>query len=1027
MTKRTLGLASLHALSVASILMLNEQAAYSSDTIWDLLRKGDPAHKRETSIIPLGKIAGVDTSNQPKEVFIDPKTGRQMVVPEGSLSKKPKGGVLGFFDTMGTTFQRLGRQMNSNIKITGEKKIGFHAESIGGNSETYQNDVYYGRRGTGGTYNDTDLLVQGKIGGILNFETHYTDRLYGNPQDNRVSLNYATKSFKFDAGDIQAGIVGNSLLDFNRSLKGIQLSADVFKGMRLTSLFSQTKAQTRTVVLQGANSSGPYYVYAGQVVDGSEKVRVNNRDMVKGVDYTLDPTSGRLDFLKGLIIGTGETIAVTFETYGYQSQAGTLMGWRADMNFLKSAKFGLTFLSQTSANANASSPERTEPFPGYQNETTAYVLQYPVAISVSKDSKGNAIATPLKPMKLTIDGVPKIYGTDYVVNPYLPNQVFIRGSYVPDTKIFITYTPENDNQAGGNRKVMGADANFSLGKVGTITAEMASSTLDLSSKSLSGSAIQLRGDMRFFKDKLAWNWNFRNIGDNFAAIESPGFNRNEKGMTMGFNYSPTKNLKFNANIEKSKRPSYDYSSLTGGTGLAQSNGSDDYTQTLFGGSWQIGKIGQLNFNHNSMSTLSFGGGKSIFGSDTLNFTYNGIKAFSFDMSLGRNTNQSLYNSGSTSGSGTNSLTSYNNNTLTSRLNMTWTASQFIRFNAVLSNNAISSGNGTKTNAQDIQFTSDITPLRNMRLTLGYQLQNSGSTAVTTGTTTTTPQALGVITPLGAITRQSSPFDTSSYGSSYGNSFGGGYNGNLGSYGNYSGGIVGGFNNNYSGVSYGGNSRALTAGLTYQPVQSLNFAINWNSSSSQGDFLQNSRRNDIAFTASYSMGERLSLTTSFNTQKVAYIGSTGGTSSNSMNFSITSKPFGRLMTNLNYMVMKSNSDQASSTTGTTGTPIPDPSSPTGGYNPFFGAFNSNMNSFGIELQYPLYRTNNLFMRLDNSTTGGYGASDSRTLSFGMIFDLGNRTNFTLGWRNQQHISRDATTSTNYNYKVSSLDAELGIHF
>jgi len=74
--------------------------------------------------------------------------------------------------------------------------------------------------------------------------------------------------------------------------------------------------------------------------------------------------------------------------------------------------------------------------------------------------------------------------------------------------------------------------------------------LDLSGRSLGGSAMQLLGDMRFLKDKLTWNWALRNIGDNFTAIESPGFNRNERGMTMGFNYNAAKNLKFNLNLEK---------------------------------------------------------------------------------------------------------------------------------------------------------------------------------------------------------------------------------------------------------------------------------------------------------------------------------------------------------------------------------------------------------------------------------------------------------------------------------------------
>src|SRR5579872_869044 len=63
MTKRTLGLI---CLSATTILLFNEQMAYSSDTIWDLLRRGDPAQKRDTPIVlPGGPSAGGTPGNVP--------------------------------------------------------------------------------------------------------------------------------------------------------------------------------------------------------------------------------------------------------------------------------------------------------------------------------------------------------------------------------------------------------------------------------------------------------------------------------------------------------------------------------------------------------------------------------------------------------------------------------------------------------------------------------------------------------------------------------------------------------------------------------------------------------------------------------------------------------------------------------------------------------------------------------------------------------------------------------------------------
>src|SRR5207247_9091945 len=127
----------------------------------------------------------------------------------------------------------------------------------------------------------------------------------------------------------------------------------------------------------------------------------------------------------------------------------------------------------------------------------------------------------------------------------------------------ISYVPRVDNETPGSRSVMGMDACFPLGKMGTIAAEMATSKLDLSGNNIAGAAWQLRGDMKFLKDRLHWNWNLRDINPNFTAIESPGFRRNEAGLTMGFDYLAAKNLKLTFNMENSQRPAYDYSSISG--------------------------------------------------------------------------------------------------------------------------------------------------------------------------------------------------------------------------------------------------------------------------------------------------------------------------------------------------------------------------------------------------------------------------------------------------------------------------------
>lgn len=1009
-------------------------------TVWDILRRGSAA--QQPPLLGPTLTGGPGSQGYVPRIMIDPATGRPVAV--NRPPRRRIGGMFSFLDDMGDTFRRIGKQFNSQLKVTGEKRIGYHMENVSGSNEAYFNDNYFGRRGVGGTYNQTELTIQGKILGVINFDTHYTDSLYQNPYENHLSLNYETKKFKFDAGDINGSIVGNSLLDFNRTIKGLQTSVEVFNGVRLTTLFSQPKASPRTIVIPGANTSGPYYVYAGQVVDGSEHVRVNNQDMVKGVDYMLDPYTGELRFIKpGTIIHDFETIAVTFETYGYNQDNGSLSGYRLDLTPLRGTKMGFTMLEQKSSNGGLNSREKTDQFMGYESPLSPYVLAFPVEVTITRDSHGNPVsATPTHPMKAYVDSVLQVYGTDFQVDPLLPNRVFFRAAIPRTSLVKITYTPVNDNETAGNRSVMGFDSTFSLGKMGQITAEMASSKLDLTGKGVSGNAFQLRSQMKFLKDKLTWDWNVKDIGADFTAIESPGFRRNEKGFTTGLSYNPTKDLRMVFNVESTKRPSYDYSGFLGGTtSYAATNGTDKYDSMNFQASYQIGKIGQLSLNHNNMSTLLGTGGKSTFGTDSIQLQGK-FGQLSTDVSFGRNASDSLFTN-LTGGSGSSTTsTHYKNDALTSRLSLNWMPGDKISIGATVADSQIHSST-SGTNAQDIQLNASYTPRKNLQMTLAYALQNSGGYSPfnnTTGTSGSNTNANSVLLARQMSTRD---FDfghngsntgysggynggfSTGFGSNYNTYYGGGFNGGLGNYGNFSGGFYGGYNS-FSAGSFGGNSRTLTFGLTYQPFSAMNLTFNWNNSSSEGDYLFNSKRNDINFVATYNVGERLQLNANFASQNMNYIGTGGGGNNTTMfGFMIRAIPLRRLQAMLNFSRMQTNSAQPTTTTN-----------PNNGFNGglyggsgYYGFFGgaTNMTTIGTRLEYPIWRGNNLFWQMDNSTGGGYGAANVNTMIVGVDFPLTETMSFSLGWRTQHHQSMDSTLGSNYNYRVSSLDADLNFHF
>jgi hypothetical protein len=181
----------------------------------------------------------------------------------------------------------------------------------------------------------------------------------------------------------------------------------------------------------------------------------------------------------------------------------------------------------------------------------------------------------------------------------------------------------------------------------------------------------------------------------------------------------------------------------------------------------------------------------------------------------------------------------------------------------------------------------------------------------------------------------------------------------------------------------------------------------------------------------------------STTRVAYTGGNGSSSSNMMYLGLRGKPWGKLTTSLSYQLMRtSNTGSTGSLGGATGSTGSSTGnlgnwgnylgggglgSSTGGYYGFYGSGGTNLNSYLVRLEYPIFRGNSLFLQYDNSKSSGYLASTQTALSFGLLFDLNRQMQFSLGWRNQRFISNETTAGSGYSYNVRSLDADISMRF
>ncbi|MDE2126901.1 MAG: hypothetical protein KGJ62_09955 [Armatimonadetes bacterium] len=995
-------------LAFAVLSAAGRASAVPPPTLWDALASGVAAEAPAPIIQPgappvvvrhgLGPVPGftlADTSGgAANDLFFTHKPRRS-----------------GIFGAMGDWVDHLERVTGTHVHATGHETLSLQFSSVSGGqgaSQTYQSYNYLGQ-GSNGIYNDTDLTIDATVLKYFHYQTQISNSLFNNPANNRARIDYNSKTLRFQAGDIQAGFQGNSLIDFSRYLSGVMISDAISPHLQSTVLVSQTKAQTHTLEIPGNNSSGPYYVYAGQIVDGSDHVRVDNHDMIRGQDYTLDTYSGELNFLHGQVILQTSTIAITFETYGSTGAEGSIMGMRTVYSPHSGSQVGLTSVSQLQPGGGATQ-SHTQQFAGYGQPGAVYILDAPLDSS--------------KPYTVTLDGVPLVAGRDFIFNPAYSNQIVMVNTILPTQTVKITYVPLNNSATAGNRSVMGLDGHIGLGKLGSLALESAFSGIAVSGKSIAGHAFQLSGDFNPAHN-LHTNVVLRDINPTYTSIESTGFGLNEKSITLDSDYQPTSRLRLTGNWETAQRPNYG-SLLTGANPTVSVAGNDQYNQYSLGVNYSLARNSAINYSRTSLATTYAQGGNTDNVQDTLGINAT-LHQVTLDAELGRNVNDAsggvnLYGGVATTGaaSSTGSTVATNSPSLstafTKHLGAHWQARHGITLSLGYSDDSISSaasGTATNTDARDAQLNATYSPSSHLHLDYGFDLSDTGNL----GTVTPTVAFRNLLHPVAAVAPIDAPHPDQSGGaggSVYYPGLGGGSGLGYGGTGSYSGYYGSAYAAGAGIGSYGGRSLTNHLNVAYQIAKAMQTSISLDHASSLGSYQYNSTRNSIGFVFSWQPAKQFQLNASYSLMDVLYTGNQGGTNSNTLQFWLQGHPFGRrLGVQLSYQAVlgSSTANLAPSTTGTAA-PLTNTS--------------SNLNSIYLHLDYPIATREALFVDVDNNLQTGYEGNLQRDLRVGMDYALSQALKFSLGWQFNTRVNSDPTLKQ-YNYNANSLLAQFGLHF
>lgn len=863
-------------------------------------------------------------------------------------------------------FRTLAEEFQRKVQLSGSKRIGFHIARIQGDRNAYRDSYYFGQGGRPVT-DFTELSIIGtKVFGLLNFNWRLSNSPFSTPLDRRVSITYERGGTRLDLGDITASLGGNELVSFTKTLRGVALSTSPLpkSSLRISGIYSETRATARTSVIYGNDSGGPYYLNASQILDGSERVRVDGREMVRGRDYEIDYFTGLLTFKEGIIIPRTSTILVSFEAEGFNEPAGRITGWRIDAP-LGALKLGAISLRQD-ARSSSGLRTKTERFYGYGNPLSPYELQYPV-------EPGSAVIA-------TVDGVPQQQGTkrgegDFFVDPDIPYRVYFNRAIPATSIISITYIPRmTGNFNIGSRQVLGYDLNWQFGRLGGISLYAASSSAQRGTSLLQGQARMLNANLNL--GRIRWNTVWRDIDPDFVTVDSVGFRRQEKGYSHSLEYQGDRLFQARVTFDRVQVPDYLGSYLSG----AQRTGSASVSNTALDATLSLPKMPQVRFSFLQQSNQSGSYGSNQTRNHSLSLSQQwGKVSLSLDWLATRANSVSNF----TSNTGTVTTNTYSSSNETIRLTWSWNQSERLTLNGVIARARTSSGNSSS-NAQDWSIGLRWSPWRSLSVGYQYVLRDSG-TISSGGSFIGGGLGGSFIGPGG-------------YQSGWGVGYGAG--------GNYSGGY---YNPITSGLTYssiGVKNRSHNLTINFAPGDNLTVDLSWMQQLSAGDNLTNTDMKGLSLGINYRLSSKSSLALNYTRQDVGYLGSSDGANTDILYVNLRTELTRKLILSLQAQRMNSRSLFSLSGRGQLQT--------------------QKMLAYALRLEYPFAARQSLFLEHRFSDVQGFFGSLDRDSALGYEYEINRFLAFTLSLRLQERTNRDPQY-TSYNYKAFTLDADLSARF
>ena len=350
-TSKTLNNILVTAVAAALILALNLHAAVSICAASDIpasvpVESADDTQFSQAEIDIINKIRQKEQEEKEKSVVVTDSDGAQNIA-----SVQNTAGAQSSFISAPSSVERPHHRNFSHpykpLEITGEKVFILDDVSVKGDFSRFAADNFGAYPGFKYS-SELRLNIDGNIADNIRVSANLDDTNISQ-ETKKVTLYIDGRYWNFVLGDFTTSFNDTEFTLYNKKLKGVEAAGTLAEGKyQIKAIASRSEGQSHTDVFTGSGMQSEYQFSKRPVVQNSEKITLDGRQLKKGSDYTIDYEDGSIIIKPHLLpLEARNRISAEYEYFeNGKLFRRTLVGVRATAAYKNLNKMGFTLIRE---------------------------------------------------------------------------------------------------------------------------------------------------------------------------------------------------------------------------------------------------------------------------------------------------------------------------------------------------------------------------------------------------------------------------------------------------------------------------------------------------------------------------------------------------------------------------------------------------------------------------------------------------------------------------------------------------------